>query len=447
VLGMNDNAFPRRDAAPSFDAMATQPRAGDPRKADEDRYLLLETLLCAREALYLSYTGRSLTDNAECQPSVLLRELLDCIDAHYTPEDREEASMSACVTRLQPMQPFSRRHFQSAEAHRVTASHDDWWCRMAQALQGEPAESSALPAWPERALEPLPEPATRVELSQLLRFLEHPVKGFFNTRLRVYLKEDEPAEDEEVFTLTGLASWKVGQALVEHWMQGDDAVPALQQRLAAEGLLPHGSQAALAFAQAQDRMQDLWSRLEPWRNVPAQRRHVSLSLRVAGAPQDRLQLQAQILHCHPGLGLLHCTSARLKGKHALKLWLEHLALCATEQLPPGELSVLHCGDTSLSLAPLPAEEASQWLAEYLALSLQGQCRPLPLFPNASYVLSSKGLAQAHKAWEGDQFGGDADDPYLQLAMRGCEGSPIALPEHQRLAQSVYGPLRAAQVTS
>lgn len=447
VLGMNDNAFPRRDAAPSFDAMAAQPRAGDPRKADEDRYLLLETLLCARDALYLSYTGRSLTDNSECQPSVLLRELLDSIDAHYIPKNVEVTPMSACITRVQPMQPFSWRHFEPGKAHGVTTSHDDFWCRIAQSLQTGPLELGALKDWPDRVLEPLPEPASRVELTQLLRFLEHPVKAFFNARLRVYLHEDEPAEDEEVFSLTGLASWKVGQALVGQWMQGDDAEQAVQQRLAAEGLLPHGSQAALALAQARDRLQDMRSRLEPWRSVPAQRRHVSLSLTVMGAPQDRLQLQAQILHCRPGLGLLHCTSARLKGKHALRLWLEHLALCATDQLPPEEFSVLHCADTSLSLVPLPREEARQWLAEYLALSLQGQCRPLPLFPNASYALASKGLAQADKAWEGDQFSGDAEDPYLQLAMRGCDGSPIALPEHQYLAQKVYGPLLAAQVGS
>lgn len=446
VLGMNDNAFPRRDAALSFDAMAARPRAGDPRKADEDRYLLLETLLCARDALYLSYTGRSLTDNSQCQPSVLLRELLDCIDAHYIPKSGEVTPMSACITRVQPLQPFSWRHFLVDPAQRVMASHDDWWCRVARSLQAGPPEGSGLTAWPESVLEPLPEPATRVELTQLLRFLEHPVKGFFNARLRIFLREDEPAEDEEVFTLTGLASWKVRQALVEHWMQGDDAELAVQQRLAAEGLLPHGAQAALGLAQARDKLQDMLTRLAPWRSVPTRRRHVSLSLTVVGAPQNRLQLQAQILHCHPGLGVLHCTSARLKGKHALRLWLEHLALCATEQLPPGEFSVLHCADSSLSLAPLPKEEARQWLAEYLALFLQGQCRPLPLFPNASYALLSKGPADAYKAWEGDQFGGDAADPYLQLAMRGCEGSPIALPEHQDLAQKVYGPLLAAQVT-
>src|SRR5690606_5736544 len=45
VLGMNDLAFPRREDNVSFDAMARQWQAGDPRKGDEDRYLLLETVL------------------------------------------------------------------------------------------------------------------------------------------------------------------------------------------------------------------------------------------------------------------------------------------------------------------------------------------------------------------------------------------------------------------
>ncbi len=444
VLGMNDTAFPRRDSASSFDAMAAQPRAGDPRKADEDRYLFLETLLCAREALYVSYTGRSLTDNSECQPSVLLRELLDCIDAHYEPAHGGDEPMSACITRVQPMQAFSWRHFQAGQAQRVTAGHDAWWCRVAQSLLVAPQAAAAHTVWPQARLEPLPEPVTRIELTQLQRFLEHPVKGFFNTRLRVHLPEEDAAEDDEVFTLSGLQSWKVGQALVAHWMQGDDTVPQLQQRLAAEGLLPHGSQATLAFMQAQDRMQDLWTRLDAWRTVPEQRRQVALSLPVPGAPQDAMQLLAVIPECHPGLGLLHCTSAKFKSKYALRLWLEHLALCATEQLSPGEHSVLHCSDESLRLAPLPMAEARQLLADYLALYLEGLCRPLPLFPTASHALCSKGLTQARKAWEGEMFPGDGDDPYLQLALRGCEGAPIELSEHQLLAQKVYGRLLAAQ---
>ena len=76
---------PALTARLEFDLMRRAWRPGDPRKGDEDRYLFLETLLCARRRLYLSYVGRDLRGNAERQPSVLLRELLDAIDQRYHP--------------------------------------------------------------------------------------------------------------------------------------------------------------------------------------------------------------------------------------------------------------------------------------------------------------------------------------------------------------------------
>src|SRR5690606_10262640 len=110
VLGMNDLAFPRREDYVSFDAMARQWRPGDPRKGDEDRYLLLETVLCARERLYFSYTGRSLKDNSPCQPSILLQELLDFIDARYRVEG-EAMPLSAHLVEVATMQAFNWRNF------------------------------------------------------------------------------------------------------------------------------------------------------------------------------------------------------------------------------------------------------------------------------------------------------------------------------------------------
>jgi hypothetical protein len=41
----------------------------------------LEALLSAREHLLITYVGRSITDNAELPPSVVVSELLDAIDA------------------------------------------------------------------------------------------------------------------------------------------------------------------------------------------------------------------------------------------------------------------------------------------------------------------------------------------------------------------------------
>ena len=49
VLGMNDDAYPRRQPAIDFDLMPSRYRPGDRSRRDDDRYLFLEALLSARE--------------------------------------------------------------------------------------------------------------------------------------------------------------------------------------------------------------------------------------------------------------------------------------------------------------------------------------------------------------------------------------------------------------
>jgi exodeoxyribonuclease V gamma subunit len=77
LLGLDDGALPRRTPAAGFDLISQKPRRGDRARRLDDRYLLLEILLSARDGLYLSYVGRDPRDNAELPPSVLVSELLD----------------------------------------------------------------------------------------------------------------------------------------------------------------------------------------------------------------------------------------------------------------------------------------------------------------------------------------------------------------------------------
>src|SRR5690606_31825045 len=51
LAGMNDGEFPRNPQPLSFDLVASQPRLGDRSARDDDRYLFLEALLAARDAL------------------------------------------------------------------------------------------------------------------------------------------------------------------------------------------------------------------------------------------------------------------------------------------------------------------------------------------------------------------------------------------------------------
>ena len=92
LVGMNDNAFPRATPHLTFDLMAQKPQPGDRSVREDDRYLFLETLLSARERLYLSYVGQSQRDNSEAPPSVVVSELMDYIKQGFELSAEERAA-------------------------------------------------------------------------------------------------------------------------------------------------------------------------------------------------------------------------------------------------------------------------------------------------------------------------------------------------------------------
>lgn len=459
VLGMNDAAFPRREQTQSFDGMAAQWRPGDPRKADEDRYLLLETLLCARERLYLSYTGKSLKDNSEQQPSVLLREFLDFIDLHYRlPPKKDEKgdktppSMSSSLTTEYPMQPFSARQFGTAMGERKH-SYDAWWCAIAQSLEDRAHAPIAggESAWPAQNLAATEGAFDQLELHRLIRFLQHPSKTFFNTRLGIYLQEEQPNEDEENFNLNGLQTWQMQTDYLARLLSGQQQdVDSLLTLYEAQGTLPHGAMATQAYEQVEEGAASLLERLEPYQGLASTPVSIVLPCEVANTEQgtNEVLLSGQVTGYRPGIGLLHYSPSKLKPKHQLALWIEHLALCAAGVLEAGQQSVLIAKDAERIFQILEPTEALSMLSGYVALYREGLSRPLPLFPSASYELALDNdeiaLKKARKLWAGSEWDvatPDSRDPYVALAHRGCVEDPLELEEHIRLSQLVYGPLR------
>jgi exodeoxyribonuclease V gamma subunit len=435
VLGMQDNAFPRRETAAEFDLMRDNWRPGDPHKGDEDRYLMLETLLCARRYLYFSYCGRSLKDNSECQPSVLLRELLDYIDSCFTAED-DQPPASRQISTIHPMQAFSPENF---TAHQP--GYNQHWYDTALLLT-EPPAANPIDHWTRDRLSPVStEHDEQIELAALLRFFQHPLRYFFNTRLGIRIPRQNTKEDEESFALQGLQKWSIVEQLGQQYLAGE---PIEQEQYSARGLLPHGRAADTEWFSVLSEYRDLLDRLDVFRDVQAETKLVECSL------DGSCTLYGEIDHYYPAHGLMHFSASKsIKSRSIISLWLNHLALCAAGLLGEHERSQLFAPSTrGWCFAWMEPTAARSLLGDYLELYRQGQQYPLPVFPETSYTFArhddpSTAMEKALAVWNGTGFGaaggGECADDFIRLALHNNTTEPLNDRFFQQCSRRIYGP--------
>jgi len=336
-----------------------------------------------------------------------------------------------------PLQPFSPRNFAEGKG-----SFDDYWCAVAQAVAAPRQTGVKESYWNGTRLPDAPETMREVTLTQLERFLRHPIRLFVNARLKVYLREEPVEPDDEVFTLDSLQGYSLKQRMVEGYLVGD---PPTRQRLSAEGLLPHGAFSELAYEAQWDQLGPLLERVSDYRGKRPQQLLIDLEL--DGDLVGPRRITGQLKGLYPGLGLLRYRPGTLRGQDILALWLEHLVWCASGE--PGEkCSLLHGRDGGFALRKtVTPKQAQEHLVRCLDWYWEGVHRPLPVFPKASYTCAQAlqdekpdPLAAAWRDWDGNGFlriPGDKDDPYVQLVSRGLTGNPLDDPEFLVLSEALY----------
>ncbi|MCU1719466.1 exodeoxyribonuclease V subunit gamma [Pseudomonas sp. 5P_3.1_Bac2] len=227
LLGMNDGDYPRSPVPLDFDLMAGDYRPGDRSRREDDRYLLLEALLAARDHLYISWIGRSIRDNSERPASVLVGQLRDHLASAWTLAGGGD--LLHALTLEHPLQPFSLRYF-SQQPGLFSYAHE--WAALHQQASPVTADEP-LPYWP----------GTQELSPELLQsFLRDPLKCFFTRRLKVFLDEQEQADlDIEPFALDGLQRYQLQERLLNDALphaDRDSALLASAERMQRQGVLP-----------------------------------------------------------------------------------------------------------------------------------------------------------------------------------------------------------------
>lgn len=388
VLGLNDGDFPRQRPPLGFDLMAQDlPRAGDRSRRGDDRYLFLEALVSARDALYLSYQGRDVRNNSERQPSLVLEELCRYLEASSAWQREDLWTL--------PLQPFSAQNYAGA-----LRTFDPHWQRLAAPLAA-PVRTVTLPP-PETRPEALP-------LTALVKALEHPARYFAEQRLGLAPGRAAAAElsDSEPFVSSHLDRYRVQQLIVERLWAGDHA--GLDEALRRErlsGRLPAHTMTAAQIDTWREQADGFVQHLQAHSAPPAGE---AVALDMHG-----LQLTASLPRGVQG-DLLFARLANPKARDYLTLWLHHLL--ANSLAPADTLGCFRGKDggvLELHAASLPREQAQALLADWCALWQQSLTTPLPLHGSLGMAALEDDFVQARfpTLWLGDYHrDGLSEDPW------------------------------------
>ncbi|MFC5697102.1 exodeoxyribonuclease V subunit gamma [Pseudomonas sp. GCM10022186] len=371
LLGMNDGDYPRVQAPLDFDLMAADYRPGDRSRREDDRYLLLEALLAARDRLYVSWVGRSIRDNSERPPSVLVGQLRDHLANAWTLAG--EGELLHALTTEHPLQPFSRRYFGDDPA---LFSYAREWA----SLHGQPvdrAEPGELPAWQDGG---------QLGLEALQGFLRDPVKYFFTRRLKVHLDEQEQAQlDSEPFALDGLQRYQLQDELLKAaslTQAPEDALLAAAERMQRSGRLPlagFGEQCRASL------VEPLPAQLRLYQCLCARWPQPVESPRLLDFAEGEVQLSGWLGGLREGadgsLARIELLPSDLAGEKSwkwhrlLRPFVGHVVAAASGV---NLRSLLVGADCALEFAPLDAEHAATILRTWLQAWTEGMRAPLPV---------------------------------------------------------------------
>lgn len=223
VAGLDEGVFPAGEQASPLD-LRREGRPGDVSPRDRDRSAFLDVMLCAREALYLSYVAVEPKSGQPIGPSSVVLELADALAPYLGAPSSKEALES--ITVRHPLHRFGPGS--NAELAGLPAvARERWGCAVRDALHahlraaGHPIPDEdgqlALLSHPsqatlraELALEEAPAAgpaglgARPLSVANLRAFLEHPVQAWAQAVLGLdELPDDAAAEhSDEPFHLT-----------------------------------------------------------------------------------------------------------------------------------------------------------------------------------------------------------------------------------------------------
>ncbi len=223
-LGLNNDSFPRKDRFVGYDLLGKEVLAGDRSLKENDKQRFLETILSARDFLYLSYIGRSSKDNSELPPSIVLDELLDYLEKRAD----NPAMVRDGLLVEHPLHGFSGKYLPGNSRLFTYFNSED---------TSDPSDlfETDKDIDKEESID-----IKEINLDIMIRFFQSPVKWYYQKFVGLYLDEEEDQQllEEEVFDLNKLELWSLKNELVKADISDSGILEKARDEYVKSGLLP-----------------------------------------------------------------------------------------------------------------------------------------------------------------------------------------------------------------
>lgn len=443
LLGLDAGAFPRQRQRPGFHLLEQQRRLGDPSSGDQDRYVLLESLLSARDHLLISWSNRDERTGEAQEPAAPVRQWLDLLAQQLQgPLPLREHAASPLERRNflpQPPWPAASCDVRLLQARRQLEQAPE---AAVQGLAWRQPESSGGADGGAGRSHGAPDASTTPgeAWADLRAWIEAPQASWLEGLGLRPREWDEPVRDLEDLRLDE----RRRATLLRAQLDADGLPPPHSDPDWAElergrGVLPPLAAGELEVLRLQQR----------WRSLQECLERLGEPHRDGASWQG---LQAELPWRGRQLVLVH--TARPRCRQRLRLWLELLLAVAAGQEPAGAALVGRDEQRFRLLeqfrAPTPSraaellEQLIHWREEHRL-----SCWPLPPETGWAYAAAEaarpgegRGWSKARDAWEGGFQGrGERQDAVQAL----CFGSDqplveVLTPIVQRLALELHSPL-------
>lgn len=436
LVGMDVDAFPRDIQPLSFDIMARNIKLGDRSRRNDDKYLFLESIISARQKIYISYVGQSIQDNSMIPPSVLVSELLDVVEAGF---HLPQSSIRDHVVTHHRLQAFAPYYFEG-ESKLFSYSEENLMASSRLPDRREP--EAFIPQKLYMSATELEEWKS-IDIETLCLFFNHPTRFLLEKRLGLFFgSRASVTDDREYFELSALQRYMVEQNLVNSRL-GGMSLTDFRPIQRGMGQLPPGIVGEYMYDEMSMGAERFARQIEKYTREKIET-PLDFQLELSG-----FKLWGRLSDIYAP-GYVHMRYAKRKAKDLLKLWLHHLIYCSLkpEELPDN--SFLVCKDRIEKFnRPSNPRKIVETL---LDLYLQGLTEPIHFFPETSLVYvkqaqnekntRQKALSGARLRWDGggyDNNPAENKDFYYQRCFENMD--PIDA-KFEEIAKQVYEPLLA-----